>query len=309
MIRGSIVALITPFTRTGALDRETCRDLIRFHAVRGTDAVLLAGTTGESPTLDTREKESFVELALEERGSKMGLVLGCGANSTKTAVSLTRRAKELGADFGLSVCPYYNKPTQEGLYRHFMEVADVGLPIILYNVPGRTSVNLEPATVERLSHHDNIVAIKEASGDMSQIQEVARLKGDRLSLLSGDDALTFDVVCGGGSGVISVTANLLPGPVREVVTMGLQGSVEKARSLHHNLLPLHRAMFIETNPSPVKAAMNLIGWSVGKPRLPLVALTKKGRAFLGKLLSRYEQRIREEHADFVEPVFPGREKT
>jgi 4-hydroxy-tetrahydrodipicolinate synthase len=306
MLVGSIVALITPFSRSGALDTGAYRELVRFHRELGTDAVLTAGTTGESPTLGARERKTLLEIALEERGPKRSVIAGCGSNATKNAVSLTREAMETGADYGLSVCPYYNRPTQEGLYRHFMEIADVGLPIILYNVPGRTSVNLEPATVERLSHHEKIVAIKEASGNMAQIQEVSRLAGDRLTLLSGDDALALDVLRQGGRGVISVTANVLPRSVGEVVRLASRGKPEEARALHYELLPLHRALFIETNPAPVKAAMNMIGWEVGKPRLPLVGLSRGASVVLARLLARYERRLREEHAAFVDRILPGR---
>ena len=306
MIQGSIVALITPFTERGRLALDVLRALLRFHKASGTDAVLVGGTTGESPTLSHEEWRSLVETAVEECGTHPPVVAGCGANSTLKAVELTREAREIGASYGLSVCPYYNKPPQEGLYRHFMRVADVGLPLVIYNVPGRTSVNITPGTVKRLSLHGNIVGIKEASGSIAQTQEIAALLGDSFSILSGDDALTFDVLCHGGRGVVSVTANLLPVRTKKVVDAALSGNIERARKLHYHLLPLHNGLFIETNPIPVKAAMRLLGWNVGESRLPLTRISPKGRAFLKKLLGRYSPDFEAEHVAFREGNRQGR---
>ncbi|MFQ6102836.1 MAG: 4-hydroxy-tetrahydrodipicolinate synthase [Candidatus Glassbacteria bacterium] len=299
MIRGSIVALITPFNSMGSLDIQLLRDLINFHMKSGTDGILVSGTTGESPTLTPQERRALLEVAVEECGGETTVIAGCGTNSTVKAIELTREALEIGATAGLSVCPYYNKPTQEGLYKHFMEIGDVGLPIVLYNVPGRTCVNMSPETVRRLSLHDNIVAIKEASGDIGQIKEILNTSRRGFSVLSGDDSLTFDVLKHGGSGVISVTANLLPGKVKEVIGKAIDGDWEAAGKLHDHLLPLHRGMFIETNPIPVKEALNLIGWSVGVPRLPLTKISKDGLTSLKRILSEYEADIDKEHSPFL----------
>ncbi len=302
MIKGSIVALITPFSKTGDLDNRVLRELIRFHIARGTDGILISGTTGESPSLTPAERRALLDIAAEECGDKVCLIAGCGTNSTWKAVDLTDEARRAGATFGLSVCPYYNKPTQEGLYRHFMTVADCGLPLILYNVPGRTSVNMTAGTVRRLSRHENIVGIKEASGDLSQIQEISSTTSDDFIVLSGDDALTLDVISRGGKGVISVTANILPGTVSEIVREGLLGNLEKSRLLHDHIIPLHRGMFIETNPIPVKEALSLLGWQVGEPRLPLTTMSEVGRSHLRKLLVSYLAELEDEHAAFRGPL-------
>jgi 4-hydroxy-tetrahydrodipicolinate synthase len=296
MFEGSTVALITPFTRSGKVDTVTLRRLTRFHIERGTDGILVSGTTGESPSLSGREYKEVVETVIEECDGRIPVIAGCGTNSPWKGVELTGEAQRLGASGGLSVCPYYNKPTQEGLYRHFMEIAEVGLPIMLYNIPGRTSVNLLPETVRRLSEHENIVAIKEASGDLDQIQEICRLTENELTLLSGDDGLTLDVLCHGGKGVVSVTANLLPSKVKAVVFKSLSGDSGGARDLHHHLLPLHGAMFIETNPIPVREALELAGWDVGKPRLPLTTMTRHGKNRLKEVLSMYSHEIESEHS-------------
>jgi len=299
MFEGSTVALITPFTRGGKVDTGTLRRLTRLHIERGTDSILVSGTTGESPSLSGREYREVIETVIDECEGRVPVIAGCGTNSTWKAVELTREVQRLGASGGLSVCPYYNKPTQEGLYRHFMKIAEIGLPIMLYNVPGRTSVNLLPETVRRLSEHENIVAIKEASGDLDQIQEICRLTGNEFTLLSGDDGLTLDVLCHGGKGVVSVTANLLPSKVKAVVFRSLSGDTVGARDLHHHLLPLHRAMFIETNPIPVREALKFAGWDVGKPRLPLTAMTRQGKNRLKEVLSMYTHEIESEHSQFL----------
>lgn len=306
MIQGSIVALVTPFTARGDLDIEVLRSLVRFHKAAGTDAVLVAGTTGESPVLSHDEWRRLIETTVRECGPGLPVMAGCGSNSTARAVELTREARDIGAAYGLSVCPYYNKPPQEGLYRHFMKVADVGLPLVLYNVPGRTSVNLAPETVKRLSLHGNIAGIKEASGNMLQVQELAALLEGSLPILSGDDSLTYDVLCHGGKGVVSVTANLLPRGTKRVTEAALSGHMDRARTLHYHLLALHKGLFIEPNPIPVKAAMNLQGWKVGDPRPPLVRISRKGRASLEKLLEKYSRDLDEERGSSREKARPKR---
>jgi 4-hydroxy-tetrahydrodipicolinate synthase len=306
MIQGSIVALVTPFARSGGLAVDVLRSLLRFHMESGTDAVLLGGTTGESPVLSHEEWRTLLATAVEECRQKMRVMAGCGANDTTKAVALTKEAASIGVSSALSVCPYYNKPPQEGLYRHFMKIADVGLPVVIYNVPGRTSVNIAPETVKRLSAHGNIVAIKEASGNIAQVQELAFLLEGSLAILSGDDALTFDVLCHGGKGVVSVTANIMPVWTKRVVDAALSGNIERARKLHYGLLPLHKGLFIETNPIPVKAAMEMRGWRVGEARPPLTAISPRGKASLRKLLAQYAHDLDEEHGAFTGEARSGR---
>jgi 4-hydroxy-tetrahydrodipicolinate synthase len=285
MIKGSIVAIVTPFNK-GRFDEEAFSRLIEWHISKGTNAIVPCGTTGESATLDYEEHYRVIEVAIKVVNRRVPVIAGTGANSTDETIMITKRAKELGADAALLVAPYYNKPTQEGLYRHYKAVAEaVDIPIILYNVPGRTGVNILPTTVARLSEIKNIVAIKEATGDMKQVSEVIRLCGDRITVLSGDDFTTLPLLALGGKGVISVTANIAPHEVSEMCRLWEEGNIEEARRLHYRLEPLNQAMFIETNPIPVKTALAMMGKIKEEFRLPLCEMSELNKERLRKTLS------------------------
>lgn len=289
MFKGAIPALVTPFADNGSLNEAVVRKLVQFHIQKKTPAVVPAGTTGESPNLSDKEKQRLFEVVVEEANGKLSVIAGTGGNNTAHSVELTKIAKKIGADAALIVAPYYNKPTQEGLYRHYMKIADEGgLPVVIYNVPGRTGVNILPATVERLCEHERIVAVKEASGNLGQISEIHRRCGERLTILSGDDNLTLPILSVGGQGTISVTANIVPDKINEMIDVFLGGDYRKALNLHHKLEPLHDAMFLETNPIPVKTAMNLMGMNVGGFRLPLCEMGDANKKQLETVLRRYE---------------------
>lgn len=269
MFQGSIVAIVTPF-RNGKVDEEAYRRLIDFQIKNGTSGIVPCGTTGESATLNFEEHHRVIEIAVEAARKRVPVIAGTGGNSTAEAIELTAHAKKAGADATLQVAPYYNKPTQEGLYLHFKAIAKaVPLPQVLYNIPGRTGVNMLPATVARLAELREVVAIKEASADLGQMAEVVRLAGRKITLLSGDDNLTLPVLAIGGKGVISVIANIAPKDPAKLVKAWQEGRLEQARKLYYKLLPLCRAMFYETNPIPVKTALSLMGKVEGEMRLPL----------------------------------------
>ncbi len=287
MFRGAIVAIVTPF-RDGKVDEEALRELIEFQIASGTDGVVPCGTTGESATLSYEEHERVVELTVEVVGKRIPVIAGTGSNSTAETVMLTRHAERVGADAALLITPYYNKPTQEGLYRHYKAVAEeVSLPLILYNVPGRTGVNLLPETVARLAEIRNIVGIKEATGDMNQVSRIIELCPEDFIVLSGDDFTTLPLLCLGGKGVISVTSNIAPKDVASMIDAFEAGDLARARELHYRLLPLHRAMFLETNPVPVKTALAMMGRIAEELRLPLVPMAERNREKLYKTLNDY----------------------
>lgn len=269
MFQGSIVAIVTPFKK-GKVDEESYRRLIEFQIKNGTSAIVPCGTTGESATLDFEEHFRVIDITVEAVRKRVPVIAGAGGNSTVEAIELSQHAKKVGADATLQVAPYYNKPTQEGLYQHFRAIARaVPLPQVLYNVPGRTGVNMLPATVARLAELPEVVAIKEASGDLGQMAEVVRLAGDKITLLSGDDNLTLPVLAIGGKGVVSVVANIAPRDSAKMVKAWQEGNLQQARKLFYKLLPLCQAMFYETNPIPVKTALSLMGKVEGEMRLPL----------------------------------------
>lgn len=287
MFQGSIVAIITPF-RNGAVDEEKLRELVEFQIENGTDAIVPCGTTGESSTLSYAEHDRVIEIVVEQVNKRVPVIAGTGSNSTHEAIEITRHAKELGADGALLVTPYYNKPSQEGLFLHYKAVADaVALPQILYNVPGRTGVNLLPETVARLSVHPNIVAIKEATGSLQQASEVLDLCGDNLDVLSGDDFITFPMMACGAKGVISVVANIMPKEVAALTDAFFAGNLDEARRLHLHLLKISNAMFIESNPVPVKAAAGLMGKCSDEVRLPLAPLLDANKAKLMAVMKKY----------------------
>ena len=288
MFKGSIVAIVTPFNN-GAVDEEKLRELVEFQIVNGTDGIVPCGTTGESSTLDYEEHDRVIEIVVQQVNKRVPVIAGTGSNSTREAIEMTAHAKKLGADGALLVTPYYNKPSQEGLYRHYMAVADaVALPQILYNVPGRTGVNLLPETVARLAEHRNIVAIKEATGSLQQGSEVLALCGDKIDVLSGDDFITFPLMACGAKGVISVLANVMPKEVAALVDAFFAGRMEEARQWHLKLLKISNAMFIETNPVPVKTAVALMGKASDEVRLPLAPMSEGNKNKLAAIMKEYK---------------------
>ena len=287
MFKGSIVALITPFIN-GAVDEETLRQLVEFQIENGTDGIVACGSTGEASTLDYVEHMHVIDIVIQQTNKRVPVIAGAGSNSTAEAIELTQKAKKLGVDGVLLVTPYYNKPSQEGLYLHFKAIADaVAIPQVLYNVPGRTAINMLPSTVARLADHPAIVAIKEATGSLQQASEVLELCGDKLDVISGDDYITFPIMACGGKGVISVVANIMPREVAALVDAFFDGNMEEARRLHLYLLNISNAMFIETNPAPVKAAMALMGKCRDELRLPLAPLGDANHAALSLVMKSY----------------------
>lgn len=287
MFRGSIVAIVTPF-KGGKVDEEKYRELIEFQIQGGTSAIVPCGTTGESATLTVKEHMRVIDIAIEAVNKRVPVIAGTGGNSTAEAIELTEHAKKSGADATLQVTPYYNKPTQEGLYQHFKAIADaVALPQVLYNVPGRTSVNMLPETVARLAELPDVVAVKEASGNLGQMAEIVRIAGDKITLLSGDDNLTLPVLSIGGKGVVSVVANIVPGDTAALVEAWEHGNVQRAQEIYFKLLPLCQAMFYETNPIPVKTSLALMGKIDEEMRLPLVPMAPGNLKRLKKALGEY----------------------
>ena len=276
MFHGSMVALVTPMYEDGALDDESLRRLVESHISSGTRAIVTVGTTGESATLDEQEHCGVIRKVVQMAGGRIPVIAGTGANSTREAIDLTRCAMEAGADACLLVTPYYNKPTQEGLYLHHKAIAEaVPIPQILYNVPGRTACDMLPATIERLSYISNIVGIKEATGNLQRVQEILDGCGDRLDLYSGDDATAMEFMLKGGKGVISVTANVAPREMQQMCEAAIGGDRQLAESINNRLMPLHRDLFVESNPIPVKWALYEMGLIPRGIRLPLTVLSEK----------------------------------
>ena len=284
MFSGSIVALVTPF-KNGNFDEKAFSDLIEWHIAQGTHAIVPCGSTGEAATLDRDEHCRVIEVAVKTVNKRIPVIAGTGANATNEAIYITTKAEKLGADGAILITPYYNKPTQEGLYRHYKAVAAaVGIPVVLYNVPGRTAVNMLPTTVARLAECKNIVAIKEATGDLKQVSELIRLCGDRIAVISGDDFTTLPLLALGGKGVISVTANIVPRDMAEMCNAWDRGDLAKARELHFKLEPINTVMFIETNPIPVKTALALMGKLSEEFRLPLCEMSPANKEKLKGVL-------------------------
>jgi 4-hydroxy-tetrahydrodipicolinate synthase len=268
-----MVAIVTPFDSQGNFDEETYRQLIEFQIENGTDCIVPCGTTGESATLDYEEHDRVIQVCIDQVKKRLPVIAGTGSNSTSEAIELSLHAKKMGADGVLLVSPYYNKPSQEGLYQHYKALAEaVALPQVLYNVPGRTGMNMEAKTTIRLAAFANIVAIKEASGNITQASEILDKAGDKIDVLSGDDFLTLPLMACGAKGVISVTANLMPKEVKAMVVAVDEGRWDDAKKMHLKMLDIHNAMFIESNPVPVKTALSLIGKCRADVRLPLVGL-------------------------------------
>ncbi|ENA36774.1 MULTISPECIES: 4-hydroxy-tetrahydrodipicolinate synthase [Pseudomonas] len=276
MITGSMVALVTPMDAQGHLDWSSLTKLVDFHLTEGTNAIVAVGTTGESATLDVEEHTEVIRRVVKQVAGRIPVIAGTGGNSTREAVDLTQAAKDAGADACLLVTPYYNKPTQEGLYQHFRHIAEsVAIPQILYNVPGRTACDMLAETVERLSTVPNIVGIKEATGDLQRARDILDRVSSDFMLYSGDDATAVELMLMGGKGNISVTANVAPRDMSELCAAALRGDAETARALNEKLMPLHKNLFIESNPIPVKWALHEMGMMPEGIRLPLTWLSPR----------------------------------
>jgi len=286
MFTGSLVALVTPFAE-GEVDFETLRELVNFQIKSGIDGIVPVGTTGESPTLTHDEHQEVIRVVVEEVAGRVSVIAGAGSNSTAEAIEYTAFAKDVGADASLQVAPYYNKPTQEGLYQHFATIArEVDLPMILYNIPGRCVVNIEPRTIAKLAELENIVAVKEATGQLDQVSEIAIRTN--LTILSGDDSLTLPIASVGGKGVISVVANIVPTDVKALTDAILEGDFASARQWHNKLFQLAKALLsLATNPIPIKAAMALLHRASDQVRLPLVPLGASKNKQLTQILTDY----------------------
>jgi len=281
MFQGSIVALVTPMQQDGQVDENALRQLIDHHIASQTDALVIMGTTGESATLDHKEHCEVLRIAVEQAGERVPIIAGTGANSTLEAIELSKCAKQVGAKASLSVTPYYNKPTQEGLFQHFKAIAEsVDLPIILYNVPGRTGCDMQPATIARLAELNNIIGVKDATGDLSRVRLQRRLCGNDFLLFSGNDDTALDFVLLGGNGVISVTANVAPKAMHDMIAAALNGERQMAEEIDARLYSLHQKLFIEPNPIPVKWAVHSQGHIGSDIRLPLTTLAEKHQSII-----------------------------
>lgn len=288
MFKGSMVALVTPF-RSGKIDEKALKELVEFHVKNGTTALVPCGTTGESPTLSYEEHNRVIELTVQFAKKRIPVIAGTGSNSTEEAIMLTKHAERVGADASLQVSPYYNRPTQKGLYLHFKAIAEsVKIPIILYNIASRTGVNIEPETFVKLSEIKNIVGVKEASGSLDQMARIRSLCPKDFLLISGDDSLTLPLMAIGGVGVISVVANIIPKDVADMCAAFEKGDAKRAEALHYKMLPLVKAMFMETNPIPVKAAMGIMKMMDPEIRLPLCEMAPENKEKLIKTLKDYK---------------------
>jgi 4-hydroxy-tetrahydrodipicolinate synthase len=287
MLKGAITAIVTPF-KNGQLDEAAYRELIEFQIKGGIHGIVPCGTTGESATLSHAEHKRVVETCIDQVKKRVPVVAGTGSNNTAESVDLTKHAEQAGADYALMITPYYNKPTQEGLYQHYKTVASqTKIPIVVYNVPSRTSVNLLPETVARLCGIPHIVGIKEATGDLKQCAKVLELCGNKITVLSGDDFTVLPLLAVGGQGVISVVSNVAPGDMAGMCTAFFNGDLAAARKLHYKMWPLMEAMFIETNPTPAKTALKMMGKITGEVRQPLCPLAPQNEEKLRQVMQKY----------------------
>lgn len=290
-LRGVFTAIITPFDTNGNVDEEAFQRLIDMQLEKGIDGIVPCGTTGESPTLSHQEHDRVIELTVKQVNGRVPVIAGTGSNSTQEAIRLSKHAQEVGADAVLQVNPYYNKPTQQGLYLHFKAVADaIDIPCILYNIKGRTAVNLETDTLVRLIDTcPNITGVKEASGDLQQMKDVIAGTPDSFSVLSGDDNISLNLVEAGGDGVVSVASNLIPDRMVKMIHMALDGDFDNAQTINEQLMELFQSLFLETNPIPIKAAMNMAGYCLETYRLPMCPLsTPEKRSTIEAILKRLE---------------------
>ena len=285
MFEGVFTALITPFTKDGKLDEQALRKLVDFQIDQGIDGLVPVGTTGESPTLSPEETEQVIRIVVEQTGGRVPVIAGTGSNCTDKAIHMTEKAKQIGATASLQVAPYYNKPTGEGFFRHFTAIADaVDLPMVVYNIPGRAGKNIENPVMLKLAQHKNIVAVKEASGNISQMMDLIANKPKDFDVLSGDDNLTYPLMALGGKGVISVASNAVPDRMKDLTHSALKGDWDRARKLHYELLPLFKAIFLETNPIPIKATMAMKGFVEEVYRLPMCPMSAENRKALIEVL-------------------------
>lgn len=288
MFKGAITAIVTPF-KNGKVDEKTLRGLIEFQIKNGASGIVPCGTTGESATLSFEEHDHVIEVTIEQVKKRVPVIAGTGSNSTEEAIMLTRHAAKAGAEASLQVSPYYNRPTQKGLYEHFKAIAKaVDIPLILYNIASRTGVNIEPETIAKLAGDcKNIVGVKEASGNLDQMSRIKQLCPAGFDLISGDDSLTLPVLSIGGTGIISVVANIVPQDVAALAAEFEKGNISEARRLHYRLLPLIKAVFLETNPGPIKTAMGLLGMCEPDLRLPMCGISPENLEKLKKALEEY----------------------
>ncbi len=287
MFSGSMVALVTPF-KGGKVDWKSLEALVEFHISNGTHAIVPCGTTGESATLSHEEHDDVIKGVIKAVHKRVPVIAGTGSNSTEEAIRLTRGAEKSGADGALLISPYYNRPTQEGIYQHYKKIAaSVGIPLIVYNIPGRTGSKIEPETLARLSEIENVAGVKEATGSVDQAIDVIRLCGDRLAVYSGEDSLTFSLMALGGKGVISTVANIVPKEMSALAEACLRGKWEEGRKLQLKLVPLIRAVFVETNPIPIKTALSLMGKCQGDLRLPLTSMAESNLKKLKETMAHF----------------------
>jgi 4-hydroxy-tetrahydrodipicolinate synthase len=285
-----LTAMITPFDHNGEVDFNATKNLVNYLIANGSDGLVINGTTGESPTLTTEEKVDLFKFVVQVVNGRIPVIAGTGSNNTKASISLTKLAEEAGVDGIMLVTPYYNKPSQEGMYQHFKAIAQTtSLPVMLYNIPGRSSVNMSVETIVRLSQIDNIVSIKEASGDLDAMAEIISKTPNDFSVYSGDDALTLPLLAIGGTGIISVSSHIIGNEMQDMINKFKNGDVTGAASLHRNLLPIMKAMFAAPNPTPVKAALNMRGIPVGDVRLPLIPLNNEEKIALQRTLQTSNQ--------------------
>lgn len=284
-----MTAMVTPYNDNLEVDYSKAQELAEYLCDNGTEGIVVSGTTGESPVLSFEEKLGLFTAVVNRVGERVPVWGGTGSNNTKQSVELSRQAEKCGVDGIMLVAPYYNKPTQEGLYQHFKQIADsVSVPVMLYNVPGRTSSNLLPATVARLAEIENIVAIKEASGNMDQVSEIKKLVSDKMIIYSGDDSLTLPLMALGAHGVVSIASHLVGKDIRQMIEAFQKGAIEEALDIHLKLFPLFKGLFVTTNPVPLKEALNLLGKKVGGFRLPLSPAGEEEKTFLRDLLKSYD---------------------
>lgn len=287
-----LTAMVTPFNEKDEIDLESTTRLVHFLIENGTDGLVVSGTTGESPTLTTEEKLALIEHVVKEAKGKATVIAGTGSNNTKSSIELTKEAERLGVDGIMLVAPYYNRPDQQGLYEHFKKIAQAtSLPVMIYNIPSRSSVNIQAETMIKLSHIDNIVCAKEASGDLDQMSTIIENTSDGFKLYSGDDSLTLPILSIGGCGVVSVASHIIGNEMQEMINAFNKGETKKAASIHRSILPVIKALFGHPSPTPVKAALALQGIETGPVRLPLVSLTDEQKASLNEVIQNFKQRM------------------
>jgi 4-hydroxy-tetrahydrodipicolinate synthase len=286
-----LTAMVTPFDQSGEIDFDATRSLINYLITNGSDGLVVAGTTGESPTLTHEEKLQLFQFVVAEVNGRVPVIAGTGSNNTMASIELTQEAEAIGVDAAMLVVPYYNKPSQEGMYQHFRTIAEsTKLPIMLYNIPGRSAVNMESNTISRLSQVENIVSVKDASGDLDHVTEIISKTSDDFSVYSGEDSLTLPTLAIGGSGIISVSAHVIGNEMQEMIRSYRKGEVRNAAAIHRHIMPLMNALFAQPSPTPVKEALNRIGVQVGSVRLPLTPLNDTEKTALHQLLAQYERK-------------------